>query len=220
MENHPELNEKINMMFALAPVSTVAHMRSPIRLIAPYVENLQWIINNLGINEFLPSTDFFQLIGEQLCKENSTTVGICTNVLFLLCGPSVEQMDPSLLPLIVSHTPAGTSVRNMIHFAQEYNHAYYAKYDYGALSNLNHYGQLTPPLYDPKTTTAPVVFFSGVNDWLADPQDVAWLSAQLPNLRQHIVVEPFNHLDFLWAIDVDRYVNNIILDILTNPKTK
>ena len=54
----------------------------------------QWIINNLGINEFLPSTDFFQLIGEQLCKENSTTVGICTNVLFLLCGPSVEQMDP------------------------------------------------------------------------------------------------------------------------------
>ena len=68
--------------------------------------------------------------------------------------------------------------------------AYYAKYDYGALSNLNHYGQLTPPLYDPKTTTAPVVFFSGVNDWLADPQvsfrDCHFLVVSSPALQRKL----------------------------------
>lgn len=41
METNPDLNEKINMMFALAPVSTVAHMRSPIRLLAPYADSIE-----------------------------------------------------------------------------------------------------------------------------------------------------------------------------------
>ena len=47
-------------------------------------------------------------------------------------------------------------------------------------------------------------------------QDVEWLTSQLPNLRQSFLVDKFNHLDFLWAIEVDRYVNNRILDILAN----
>jgi hypothetical protein len=47
-------------------------------------------------------------------------------------------------------------------------------------------------------------------------QDVEWLTSQLPNLRQSFLVDQFNHLDFLWAIEVDRYVNNRILDILAN----
>ena len=41
MENHPDLNEKINMMFSLAPITTVAHMRSPLRLLAPIADELE-----------------------------------------------------------------------------------------------------------------------------------------------------------------------------------
>jgi lysosomal acid lipase/cholesteryl ester hydrolase len=41
METNPDLNEKVNLMFALAPITTVAHMRSPLRLIAPYADNLE-----------------------------------------------------------------------------------------------------------------------------------------------------------------------------------
>lgn len=41
METNPDLNDKVNMMFALAPITTVAHMRSPLRLIAPYAENIE-----------------------------------------------------------------------------------------------------------------------------------------------------------------------------------
>lgn len=41
METNPDLNEKVNMMFALAPITTVAHMRSPLRLIAQYIDNLE-----------------------------------------------------------------------------------------------------------------------------------------------------------------------------------
>jgi len=216
METRPELNRKINMMFALAPVATVAHMLSPIRLIAPYADSLEWILSNLGVNEFLPSSDLFQLVGEEACKQNSTLLDVCVNILFLLCGPDSEQLDTSMIPLIVSHTPAGTSVRNVVHFAQLYNHAYYAHYDYGLFGNIANYGQQNPPKYNLATTTAPVTVFWGLNDWLAVPEDVEWLTSQLPNLRQSFLVDQFNHLDFLWAIEVDRYVNSRILDILAN----
>ncbi len=47
METRPELNRKINMMFALAPVATVAHMLSPIRLIAPYADSLEVTRTNI-----------------------------------------------------------------------------------------------------------------------------------------------------------------------------
>ena len=43
METNPELNSKINQMYALAPVTTVANARSPIRLIAPYADNVEVI---------------------------------------------------------------------------------------------------------------------------------------------------------------------------------
>jgi len=43
METNPELNSKINQMYALAPVTTVANARSPIRLIAPYADDVEVI---------------------------------------------------------------------------------------------------------------------------------------------------------------------------------
>lgn len=42
-------------------------------------------------------------------------------------------------------------------------------------------------------------------------KDVAWLESQLPNLKESVHIPPFNHLDFLWAIHVKEYVNDVIL---------
>lgn len=40
---------------------------------------------------------------------------------------------------------------------------------------------------------------------------MAWLEPQLAGLRQSVHIPHFNHLDFLWAIHVKEYVNDIIL---------
>lgn len=140
----------------------------------------------------------------------------------------------ALISLIVSHTPAGTSVQNMLHYAQEYNYgtkcssryfliksirlifelklAYYAHYDFGTWGNVNNYGQETPPLYNAGKVTAPIMItFWGDNDWLADPVDVAWAESQFPNLKESVHIAHFNHLDFLWAIHVKELVNDVIL---------
>ncbi|KZS21232.1 Lipase-like protein [Daphnia magna] len=173
--------------------------------------NEKVIANLLGIDEFLPSSDFFDLMGQEECQVNSTSIIVCESILFLICGPDVSELDPALISLIVSHTPAGTSVQNLLHYAQEYNYAYYAHYDFGTLGNINNYGQETPPLYNAGKVTAPMITFWGDNDWLADPVDVAWAESQFPNLRESVHIAHFNHLDFLWAIHVKELVNDVIL---------
>jgi len=41
MSQHPELNSKIRLMSALAPISYVEHMSSPIALIAPFCNEIE-----------------------------------------------------------------------------------------------------------------------------------------------------------------------------------
>ena len=42
--------------------------------------------------------------------------------------------------------------------------------DWGAKTNMEEYGQPTPPPYNLTKVTAPVVLFWGENDWLAAPK--------------------------------------------------
>jgi hypothetical protein len=52
------------------------------------------IANLLGIDEFLPSSDFFDLMGQEECQANTTSALVCESILFLICGPDVAELDP------------------------------------------------------------------------------------------------------------------------------
>ena len=41
MITNPALNDKINKMIALAPVSTLAHLRSPVAYLSPFESQIQ-----------------------------------------------------------------------------------------------------------------------------------------------------------------------------------
>jgi lysosomal acid lipase/cholesteryl ester hydrolase len=41
MIRHPELNDKIDTMIALAPVASMAHLTSPVKAFAPHVRLIQ-----------------------------------------------------------------------------------------------------------------------------------------------------------------------------------
>lgn len=41
MTYHPELNDKINVMIALAPATNLSHMRSPVRFLTPFVTPIE-----------------------------------------------------------------------------------------------------------------------------------------------------------------------------------
>ena len=46
----------------------------------------------------------------------------------------------------------------------------FQRMDWGAKTNMEEYGQPTPPPYNLTKVTAPVVLFWGENDWLAAPK--------------------------------------------------
>jgi len=104
----------------------------------------------------------------------------------------------------MEHTPAGTSVQNMLHWTQQITEAQFQMFDW-MNENWNHYNSSRPPLYYPsKMSIPPVAFYSGAKDILADPLDVQHLYEVLPDSNKPIIhrIEPtYNHLDFVWGIN-------------------
>jgi len=86
---------------------------------------------------------------------------------------------------MAAHEPGGTSVKNIVHWAQMIRSAKWTMFDYGSVSaNLKHYNQTTPLPYSMTQFPAsiPVALFSGAKDLLADPTDVSYLVSQIPKV--------------------------------------
>ena len=60
------------------------------------------IAHLLGIGEFMPSDDFYDMIGQEQCRENTTTLIVCESILFLICGPDISEIDPVINCVIVA----------------------------------------------------------------------------------------------------------------------
>ncbi|XP_053680890.1 lipase 3 [Anopheles nili] len=200
----PEYNDKVIQMNALAPVAFMGHMKSPLlQYMTKFLNTLDILMKMFGVGEFLPNKPILHEIAKLICPE-STVNNMCANVLFLLAGHNPSQMDPTILPILFGHTPAGSATKQLVHYAQEVRSNRFQMYDHGMLKNVLVYGKIQPPEYDLSKVTAPVVLYYGLNDFLAAPEDVSRLAGSLPNLRQSIPVNHalFNHLDFLIANDV------------------
>jgi len=213
----PEYNSKIITMHALAPIAFMSKLKSPfIRAMSPFVGSIDWTLKMLGIYEFFPSNKMMTKGGQALCKNESPFQFVCVNALFLICGYNSEQLDRDLLPEILENMPAGASVNQLVHYGQEVNSGKFRMYDYGYFGNKKRYGSGSPPDYDLKKITAPVALHYGDNDWLAANSDVDKLAAQLPNLigKFRVGHNKWNHLDFLYAIDLNYYLNDRVVSLM------
>ncbi|XP_055587241.1 lipase 3-like [Uranotaenia lowii] len=214
----PEYNEKVHLMQALAPVAFTSHMRSPLlRVLSVFQETLTILFETFGIDEFKPNNSILHDIARLFCS-GSITSNLCLNVLFQLAGADPDQVELKIIPLLVGHTPAGASTKQIVHYAQGVRTAQFRRYDFGKIKNTFIYGMPEPPEYNLTEVRTPVVFHYGLNDYLADPEDVLQLGRALPNLIEHRQVQhnTFNHLDFLFAKDVRELLyGDIIQRILT-----
>lgn len=71
----------------------------------------------------------------------------------------------TLLPSILSHSPAGTSTRTMVHLSQGVLSGRFRPYDYGSKKNKQIYNATEPPDYDFTNVTVPIALFYADNDW-------------------------------------------------------
>ncbi|XP_063979678.1 lipase 3-like [Diachasmimorpha longicaudata] len=213
----PEYNDKIIAMFAMAPVAYLGHMKSPFFQVLSRIDKLvSGAMAALGYYEFKPIDGLIKEVATIACQEDIWTQEICLNVIFLVAGFGSDQMNRTLLPAILGHTPAGASSRQFVHYSQLFKSNKFRQYDYGLLKNYWMYGQRSPPAYDLSKVTIPVILAYGLNDWLADPQDVHRLAEELPNVYGKLKVPhaSFGHLDHLWGIDAPRAVYSQLVEFL------
>ncbi|XP_015436534.1 PREDICTED: lipase 3-like isoform X2 [Dufourea novaeangliae] len=212
----PEETKLLQSVYNFAPVVYMKHVESPLRYFAPVATDYKKIFTLFGEGEFLPQNFVIKFLAKSLCNIFSWQGKICANAMFVFTGFDAAQFNYTLLPTILNHTPAGTSAKTMVHYAQEIRSGYFRQYDYGKIGNLFYYNSFFPPAYNLSRINIPIVMFSGENDWLSNSADVNHLKMELPYkpVIYKVPFEQFNHVDFLWAVDAPKLVYTPLLAMM------
>lgn len=207
-----QIASKVNLFIAMAPVAFVHHQRGLLLNLLAELGTPK-VLAMFGLKEFLGSPGDLRKVAPGFCH----LVGpLCDHVIELIVGPS-HNLNNTRMPVYVSETPAGTSVRNMDHWAQGIRKPVFQRYDFGSeAANMIAYNQSTPPPYKLADLKVPTALFSGSLDYLADPADVGLLVDQLPSstLVAHVNTNTFAHLDYTWADNAFQEVYPQVLTLL------
>lgn len=117
--------------------------------------------------------------------------------------------------MISGHTPAGSSTKLLLHYIQIARGKRFQKFDYGKYDNLVKYNSTMPSEYNLSNVTAKTILYYVKNDGIVMGMNVEVLAKELPNVvaAHEIHRNQFNHLDYVWGIDVRTLIyDNIIGD--------
>ena len=117
----------------------------------------------------------------------------------------------SRLPVIVAGAPSGSGYRTFLYYAQMTNSKRYALYDYGRIKNNQIYGTKDAPLVPIENLDIPVALFSGSQDTVGDPEDVAFISEKLGDKVVFQKEYYLNHYSFVLAKDMSYFQDAIDL---------
>jgi len=157
------------------------------------------ILDDLYPYAFLSGSAAMHSLEEALCK---ITLGIvCKLTVASICGQSAMD-DAEMMERLSAHFPAGTSVKDMVHYSQFINTkpAFFGRYDYGKEANQRAYGSATPPAYDLSAVSSPpLAFLLAGNDDLVAPTDSERMLSELPHKSQVFVktYADFSHLTWV-----------------------
>ena len=214
------LQNNVSFWAALAPVAHLGHIESPMKYLstATIQKDIEIYWHLLfGKNEFLPSNYITEWLSAYACGKVIVDKVACANIFFILFGPEKKNLNDTRMPVYVSHVPDGTSVKNMIHFAQGVQSNVFEAYAYStAQEDEAHYNQTTPPLYTVNAMKVPTAIFVGGNDWLADPTDVQYIFDNIPSetLVFRKFIPDYNHIDFVWALSANELIYADVVNLM------
>ncbi|XP_062707252.1 lipase 3-like [Aedes albopictus] len=214
MSQHPYYNQRVKSAHLLAPAAYMHRTRSPyVIFLAAYLHTTELMLQMMGTYYFAPTDEMDIQGGINNCRDGAPFQQMCTITTFLMAGFNSQEVNYTMLPVMHGHSPAGASSMQMIHHAQTVRSHIFRQYDHGPTQNMIRYGSLTPPNYNLNNVQAPTLLYHSTNDWLATPEDVLLLASQLPNVHKRYLVpmHEFNHMDFVWAINVRSLLYNELL---------
>ncbi|NWW73173.1 LIPM Lipase, partial [Climacteris rufus] len=207
---HPELAKHVKVFFALGPVTACPHATSPLIKITSLPEPLLRLV--FGCKGAVHQIEFLKGPVTQFCTSLDK---FCAHVLCFIAGGSIKNINTSRVDTYVGHSPAGTSVQNIIHWQQLAHTDQFQAYDYGSKENMKEYNQTAPPVYKIEEIRIPTAVWTGGQDKFADPEDMARLLPRITNLIYHEHFPAWGHLDFIWGLDATEKMYMKIIELLT-----
>ncbi|XP_077275793.1 lipase 3-like isoform X2 [Temnothorax americanus] len=216
LSSKPEYNIKIKMAICLAPTSFWMKVSPAVNEFTNIFPTFKEVLRERETYDVFPQSLATVTVGRMLCNDNTMTQIICVTILFIIGGPDPAQLNTTTLPDIFSYFPAGSSVQTLEHFYQNIRIKDFRNYDYGIAENYKRYKQETPPSYDLKKITAPIILFYSANDVIVLEENVLELGKRLSNvlLTEEVSLKLFNHLDFMWAINAKTLLYDRVLELL------
>ena len=125
------------------------------------------------------------------------------------------------LPMMARNDVGGASSKDLVHWEQLARSGKFQEYDYGVEANLEKYGSIDPPAYNiqsfaERLSDVELMFVIGAHDALVAPNDFAQLKAAMPEKINVINVADYNHLDYFWASDDNKFVNIELLKFVAS----
>ncbi|XP_075726515.1 gastric triacylglycerol lipase [Rhipicephalus microplus] len=215
LSTRPEYNAKINLVAAYAPVGNISHIETPLTLLGPVAERVASVLHYFTNGALLTSSETTQFLINQFC--NNVFRGACFLPVNVAVGASREQLNKTRIPVYLAHMPAGTSIRNIIHYTQMYRAQNFIMYNYGFTENLIRYNQPEPYEYPLEHVFAPIALFTGASDRFANPMDVQSLRSRLGEnivFDYEVQQETFMHLDFVVGYDAALMLHEPMISLI------
>ncbi|NXX86636.1 LIPM Lipase, partial [Urocolius indicus] len=207
----PELDRKIKMFFALAPVSTISKIKTPMQCLLNLPEGLLKLM--LGYTVIFDKSSIWKQVISGLCHY-SVSKSFCSFILYLF-GGFTYSLNTSRIDVYLSHYPDTTSIKTILHWRQCYHSGEFKYYDYGS-DNMLHYNQTTPHFYELENMKAPFAAWYGGKDWITVPEDTHTTLSRITNVAYKKYMPEFTHFDFLWSTEAYEQVYKEILELMKN----
>ncbi|KAJ4436515.1 hypothetical protein ANN_16546 [Periplaneta americana] len=260
---YPAYNSKIRLMVGLAPASYSYNTSNPLFRISSF-SKVGAEADMLYSSEIFPKDWAPPILIQTFCRDMGLVQELCSAGLLLLAGTNSTQTNKKSLPVILSHFPAGASLKCWVHYGQQLRSDHllqctvlcvagkFRQYDHGRQLNLKLYGTAEPPEYNTTVITAPVASYVGDGDDIIKAkaitlkkyfksQSYAWASPVFNQQNVELItillfvlqdvdklhrtlgnsvgvfrvpLPTFNHLDFLWGVDVKSLVYDSVIDLM------
>jgi len=209
--NSSSLASYIDIFVAFAPVTFLGNVEVKLfRELANLPSDAEyWGLGRKGV---FSSTNKLVEDNDILCKD---VPKLCEDFICELAGcENTSNYNSSNIGVIFSHFPAGTSLRNAIHYGQSVKSDKFQKYDYGLIGNEKHYHETKTPEYTVDQFNVSLIAYYGGRDKLADATDVQHLLELLPPPLYLEYIPHYGHGDFVWGLDARSIIYDPLIDFL------
>ncbi|KAH7938753.1 gastric triacylglycerol lipase [Rhipicephalus sanguineus] len=204
MSERPQYNEKVKAFAGLAPFNKLSHMNvDSLAMLMPFADQGLRMAYALGTYEIMPRGFPLLLpLARSFCA--LPTRAICSLLGDEFGNLGSKYMNMSRIPVYLCHVPAGTSLKNIVHYSQLVKSKKATKFDYGPLDNKIYYGQEEPPEYQISNVMTDVGLFWSRGDQIVPPANVRELIEDLgPWVKKnHFIDDPYyTHVHFAMALN-------------------